>query len=65
MKWQPIETAPKDGTRYLIFQPYGGGFDIYEACYVGGYESGNVWFSKGRDVYNPTHWMPLPPPPEE
>ncbi len=59
--WQPIKTAPKDGTRILIRASYGigvmygrwrerhGRFAFAECC--------------GRNV-DPTHWMPLPKPPE-
>lgn len=71
--WQPIETAPKDGTRILL----GGGKMFCEALedwvtaplsaqwehsywLVGGTESGYVCLG----VDDPTHWMPLPAPPE-
>jgi hypothetical protein len=78
MKWQPIETAPKDGRRCLIYVPRQptasdpSEFTVYVASYVGGRESGDVWFTMlrgkkathGEDIYKPTHWMPLPPPPE-
>jgi hypothetical protein len=65
--WQPIETAPRDGTRILVWwrgrrsqtmvrisrctQPHGSPY---------------VWVTDGtgRDTLEPTHWMPLPPPPE-
>ncbi len=58
MKWQPIETAPRDNRDVLIFN--------------GDYVSIG-WFNKGfkqwcyQDTYQqiirPTHWMPLPKPP--
>lgn len=77
--WQPIETAPKDGTLILTFSadaaaapmtdpfgnpgtsmmvmrwlPYGGGkFDPVD-------EAGDFW----TNHYDPTHWQPLPEPPE-
>ena len=60
-QWQPIETAPKDGTRVLLFFP---GFVI--PVWVGDWHEG--W----RPEYgvrtppiedDPTHWMPLPAPP--
>ena len=67
MSWQPIETAPRDGTRVLI------------SC-VG--ECGTEWMyvawckgirwrlieRKDRSYIEvndqPTHWMPLPEPPK-
>ena len=60
MTWQPIETAPKDGAIVLVFIGgiMGTGFwddevDDWELC---GYLIGSA---------KPTHWMPLPDPPEE
>jgi len=61
-RWQPIETAPKDGTRFMAYE------EADEAKFYPcwwqedfGYWEGwqNVWDSEP----NPTHWMPLPPPP--
>ena len=60
MQWRPIETAPKDGTDILT---------IYrKQCsvrYWGEGEDGeNAWQPRIRGVF-PTHWMPLPAPPEQ
>ena len=63
--WQPIESAPKDGTRVLAFAN-----DFIETMFW----TVSVWVSSGgawvNDVnrsdtyeFNPTHWMPLPEPP--
>ena len=67
MNWQPIETAPKDGTHILLART-----DSEWVCqgrYVcddkGWYELNNDasdhW---GGEIY-PTHWMPLPEPPKD
>jgi hypothetical protein len=72
MIWQPIETAPKDGTRILGFNRCDDGIAIYRwdvqpyhkkprpywqmECCIN-----QRWFSEGRQ---PTHWMPLPEPPK-
>jgi hypothetical protein len=56
-EWQPIETAPKDGTFILV---YGYG-DYHHAFWL---DQGNgFWFSIDDSLVDPTHWMPLPSPP--
>lgn len=57
MQWRPISEAPKDGTRILTTQNNYPD-DIFCDRYV---TEQNRW---GYDS-NPTHWMPLPPAPEE
>lgn len=69
MDWQPIDTAPKDGTKLLL------------ARYVGNplHDSALWWMAAGAwsEKYQnwndtntpdafvcPTHWMPLPEPPK-
>lgn len=66
--WQPIETAPKDGTEILA---YG-----YARCDGSRYANGQhiAWWDAelgwtGRDpddrvTLHPSHWRPLPPRPE-
>jgi hypothetical protein len=66
--WQPIETAPKvmSGTRYLGWCPGHGG-----VCFISWIEDGYLsgpgdhWISGGAIQVEPTHWMPLPNPPED
>mgnify|MGYP003408535225 CR=1 FL=1 len=72
-KWQPIETAPKDGTAFrayadelidLDFNPCGS----VEAAWSGEEFIGCVWNGQQDAWYgkaiNPTHWMPLPAAPK-
>lgn len=72
-QWQPIETAPKDGTKFLAFSPCGpegpihhSYFDNVPRMWVRFYCSENGW----RDIFpasfgpTPTHWIPLPEPPD-
>lgn len=75
-KWQPIETAPKDGTEILGIYAYRNSSPDYALiCWNGkswvgmcdGYRciesQGDTW----TDYNEPfcTHWMPLPEPPKE
>ncbi len=55
-EWQPIETAPRDGTYILVF------VDVWHD--VASWEAG-LWLNTyGDHSMNPTHWMPLPAPPK-
>jgi hypothetical protein len=59
MSWQPIETAPRDGTTIHIRQ---GSFMPHHAFWRDG-----RWCSvEYMGCYRPTHWAPctLPEPPE-
>ena len=71
MTWQSIETAPRDGTRFLACKGYGGAIVV---GYMGTVtrlsgigerveETFRIFPSGLR--WNPTHWMPLPPPPSD
>lgn len=63
--WQPIETAPKDGTHILLL-----GVLKHDRVTIGFYDDdGSSWWAyfhprlpMGGDL-NPTHWQPLPSPP--
>jgi hypothetical protein len=62
-EWQPIETAPKDGSVILAWRKHATipmivGFDPS----YGEWE--DVYNYNGVHVYHITHWMPLPEPPE-
>lgn len=58
-RWQPIDTAVKDGTRILIVNDKG-------LVVVARWQSGwDTWHSvPGAYAVKPTHWMPLPSAPE-
>ena len=70
--WQPIETLQK-GTRKM-FVAIAFNVDTGLSAPGGGYRYTTdpwcVWYSNGEFVrwphpFPPTHWMPLPPPPQE
>lgn len=69
IEWQPIETAPKDGTRIIL--GYSGSHSC-EGFWMDdpsrNYWEDIGWFDSDSDVLcehprKPTHWMPLPKPP--
>lgn len=69
-KWRPIETAPKDGAAVLLY--YGDDYYVMEGkCFpvkssFQGRASSYKWVSAvDMGDLEPTHWMPLPNPPEE
>ena len=62
MDWQPIETAPTDGTTILIAtRSYNGG--VCMAAWVGEAPFPTFMDETGDSYFDATHWMPLPPPP--
>lgn len=57
-KWQPIETAPKDGTQ-LLLTCVGWAEPVVAHWNAGAWDDGDYCdYMTGL-----THWMPLPPPP--
>jgi hypothetical protein len=64
MEWETIETAPKDGREIILFA----NGDVF----TGEWKKGSIHFgmhgywqaTRGGIDFQPTHWMPLPKPPE-
>jgi hypothetical protein len=80
MNWQKIETAPKDGTAILLYEPAEPGKypKLHEGVRRGELLCMGIglwhwpdmdlphWadaFDHDKLMDEPTHWMPLPPPP--
>lgn len=76
--WRPIETAPKDGTRFwgrvgedALSMLWHEGFGEFVTCWrrmemAAGYLiDGQPYKDHSPDVQKPTHWRPLPTPPAE
>lgn len=65
-QWQPIETAPRDGTEILIAFGCGDG-DVPPPLVCAWDDKVSGWLLVGLEVEITTaasHWMPLPAPPE-
>jgi len=61
MKWEPIDTAPKDG-RWVLVTWTGQPHRCEAMKYV---ESGEwMWWEGDTTTKPPTHWQPLPAPPQ-
>lgn len=76
MTWQPIETAPKDGTKILVYRPLAYLTNDEDIAVKRTVNYNNFCWPetvlKGRSPVNftngscyPTHWMSLPSPPKE
>ena len=59
--WQPIETAPKDGTDVLLGAE---GWVIIGSWFRFDDEGNGRWMHEDGATCDPTHWQPLPSPPE-
>ena len=70
-EWKPIGTAPKDGTYVLLFSPdSSGGPFIGQWRDRANYPDGGAWWPEYNESgfaidADPSHWMPLPPPPTQ
>lgn len=61
-EWQSMKTAPRDGTRVLVYGGMKEGGAYVDICqfYHG------RWTIEWMDGHEePTHWQPLPSPPEQ
>jgi hypothetical protein len=65
--WQPIESAPRDGTRILGWNKWDGVL-VYEPYRYGSNGQFEGWRSPldHEDTFDfPTHWQPLPSTPTQ
>ena len=80
--WQPIETAPRDGTRVMLWRGFADLGKWSEMVIAEWHHGAWCWPDPGKnptthgewtdcdliegyeDAKKPTHWMPLPAPPE-
>lgn len=61
--WRPIETAPKDGTKFYAPDKHGDLIQVQRFDNPFGNENTVINNRTGR-WWSPTHWMPLPEGPE-
>lgn len=61
-KWQPIETAPKDGTLFLVFKLEEGLGPVFDIALI---KPGTKICTLAYYNLEPSHWMELPAPPVE
>ncbi len=76
--WRPMDTAPRDGTRILVFVPPQPGDDPFHAFTSWNRGWFSSWFDAERgdwmtgirealdreaDICEPIAWLPLPPAP--
>jgi hypothetical protein len=64
--WQPIETAPTDMTWVIGYDAKDGEVGTIIFDLTGDVDDEDVHYewTDGMRTWNPTHWMPLPEPPE-
>lgn len=74
-QWQPIETAPRDGTRILLYRPLAEtthddiidikrGMPSDQTCWAKTIPQGMDSTNYTDGYCKPTHWMPLPEAPK-
>jgi hypothetical protein len=68
-EWKPIESAPRDGTKIIVFVPDAKYHEqVGEASWLDSYEEWR-WANNscsccwGEMAGKPVMWQPLPPPP--
>ena len=62
-KWQPIESAPRDGAQMYVDAP-----QLDCGCSIAYFENGawcSAWDGRKFIDYVPTKWQPLPAPPKQ
>lgn len=66
-EWQPIETAPKDGTRVLLHKDGHQVVAAWSNTWSDMLRSStdDWWIGQSLPFRDPTHWMMLPEPPED
>lgn len=69
-EWQPIDTAPKNGVEILVAWFDDCCWRVKVAYWGADYDCegwvDDIWVeSSASDTFPATHWLPIPPEPEE
>ena len=64
MKWEPMETAPQDGTPFLACWKRTSPSEDKPMYAVSHFAHGVIWPDWIYIKDHPTHWMKLPEPPK-
>lgn len=60
-EWRPIKTAPRDGSRILVYNEVTG---AYSSNFEDGHYPLRFWDYEGIWFPTVTHWMPIPEAPK-
>lgn len=60
MEWLPIESIPTDGREVIVHDDQ----FLVPVFAINAYKHVVDGFGVTSNSYDPTHWMPLPPPPK-
>lgn len=64
-KWQPIETAPRDGENILLWSPvWEMSFGVQIGYWDERWNFAEMFLDPDDDEGQPTHWLSLPTPPQ-
>ena len=62
-EWRGMETAPTNGQSVLLFCPRARDYGYARIRLT--WRKDGLWQGANNTLWPPTHWMPLPPPPQE
>ena len=60
-EWMTIESAPKDGTRFVAYED---GYGWQECSWDKGHDGDRGGFRNAHHGWSPTHWLNVPEPPK-
>jgi hypothetical protein len=58
--WQPIETAPKDGTTILVYGHWAVDHNVPDIAFAYWDDDARFWIFDAEEMLTMLYWMPLP-----